>query len=383
MLLTLLLALQSMVPSPTSGPIVVPPEFPSFRIGGRLMSDFHFAEGGAATEAAVGEEFLDGAEVRRARIRVSGDLAQDLSFLTEYDFASSGDLKEMSLRYGHGDTRWRVGYFRQPFGIDNSTSSRFHDLLEEPPMSSALATSRAAGLGWRRAKRGYTLQGGLYRSLSPSVGRSTDEAWSVNGRAVWRPWNEGGGVASDTHLLHLGLAANLAFPDAPFALEAGPGVHMAPDLVSSGSLDASELLRLALEMAWIEGAWHGTAEWMTARPELTTGGHPNFHGWSLSSGYFLTGEARGYSSRRATFDRVIPVVDWTGGGSGGAWEVVARVSQLDLTATAGPEGEMLTTAMGLNFHFNAHTRVMFDWTRADIETLDSSDFFSVRISFDW
>lgn len=382
MLLTLLLALQA---SSVDPPSISPPPVSPVRIGGRLMSDFHFASGGAATEAAVGQAFADGAEVRRARIRVSGDLAQDLSFLSEYEFASSSDLKEMSLRYRRGDHRLRAGYFRQPFGIDNSTSSNFRNLMEEPAPSSALATQRAAGVAWRRSVEASTLQAGLYRSLSPKVGRSMDQAWSLNTRAVWRPWHQGESQASKRSLLHLGIAANLAFPDAPFALATGPEVHSYPDLVSSGLIDASEILRLALEVAWIEGPWHGTAEWMTARPHLSDGSSPVYDGWFLSSGYFFTGEARGYSSARATFDRVRPLQGWRGGGraGSGAWEIVARVSQLDLSATGGAAGEMLSSSVGLNGHLNAHARVMVAWTRADVETLDSSDLFSLRFAIDW
>ena len=152
------------------------PQFPdNLKIGGRLMSDFHFGSGD------------DSAEVRRARIRISGELAPDLDFLTEYDFASSGDLKELSLRYSRGRDRFRAGYFRQPFGLENSTSSNFHGFLEESSMSSALGTSRAAGLGWRRAEQGSAVQMGVYRSLSPKTGESPDQSWSLNTRAVWRP----------------------------------------------------------------------------------------------------------------------------------------------------------------------------------------------------
>ena len=335
------------------------PQFPdSLQIGGRLMSDFHFGSGG------------DSAEVRRARIRVSGELAPDLSFLTEYDFASSGDLKEMSLRYQQGRDRFRAGYFRQPFGLENATSSNFHSFMEESPMSSALGTSRAAGLGWRRAEQGTALQMGVYRSLSPRIGASPDQAWSLNTRAVWRPVIQ----LAQNKLLHVGAAINLAFPDDPVVFDARPGIHTAPTFVSSGLVDASQLLRLALEMAWIQGPWHGSAEWMHLAADLETGGSESFHGWALASGYFLTGEGRGYSTSGSTFART----DATN-----AWEITARISDLDLSASAGAAGQILSSAVGVNFYVNPNTRIILDWTRADVATQNPVDFISLRFAVDW
>ena len=335
------------------------PQFPqNLQIGGRLMSDFHFGSGD------------DSAEVRRARIRVSGELAPNLSFLTEYDFASSGDLKEMSLRYSQGWDRFRAGYFRQPFGLENATSSNFHSFMEESSMSSALGTSRAAGLGWRRAEASSALQMGVYRSLSPSVGESPDQAWSLNTRAVWRPIK----ASDEKQLLHVGAAINLAFPDDPVEFNARPGIHLAPNFVTSGLVDASQLLRLAFEMAWVQDAWHGSAEWMHVGADLETGGSESFDGWALASGYFLTGESRGYSTSRSTFART----DATN-----AWEITARISDLDLSATAGAAGQMLSSAVGVNYYVNPYTRIILDWTRADVDTRDAVDFISLRFAVDW
>ena len=328
------------------------------RIGGRLMSDFHFGSGD------------DSGEIRRARIRITGQLAPNVSFMNEYEFASDKDLKEMSVRFQDGSHRFRVGYFRQPFGLENSTSSRFHSFMEESPMSRSLGTVRAAGLAWRRVERGSAIQMGLYRSLMSETGRSQDREWSLNSRAIWRP------VVSLEHeeLFHVGASINLAFPDDLVEIGGRPGIRLAPEIVSSGLLDASQLLRIAGEMAWLQGAWHGSAEWMYLGAELESSGHENFNGWALASGYFLTGESRGYNLNRAVFSRT---------NATNAWELTARITDLDLNVRGQTGEQMLSTSVGLNHYVNPNTRIVLNWTRSDVPGQEALEFISIRFAVDW
>ena len=100
----------------------------------------------------------------------------------------------------------------------------------------------------------------------------------------------------------------------------------------------------------------------------------SFHGWALASGYFLTGEGRGYSTSGSTFART----DATN-----AWEITARISDLDLSASAGAAGQILSSAVGVNFYVNPNTRIILDWTRADVATQNPVDFISLRFAVDW
>ena len=351
MLVLLLLVLQA--PSEE-----LPQAIENLKIGGRLMSDFHFGSGD------------DSAEVRRARIRIRGELAPNMTFLTEFEFASDKDLKELSVRFQEGHDRFRAGYFRQPFGLENSTSSRFHSFMEESPMSRSLGTLRAAGLAWRRVEKESAVQVGIYRSLISETGRSSDREWSLNSRAIWRPLVN----LEQEKLFHVGASINLAFPDEPVEFGGRPGIRLTPEVVSSGLLDASQLLRLAVEMAWLQGPWHASAEWMHLGAELETSGRENFYGWALASGYFLTGESRGYNTSRAVFSRT----DATN-----AWEITARITDLDLNVAGQTDSQMLSTSVGVNHYINPNTRIILNWTRSDVNGQEALDFISIRFAVDW
>lgn len=334
------------------------------------MLDAHFVGGGA---------YEDVVEARRMRLRVSGDLGEQLSFLTEYDFAGSNDLKELSLRWTEGDQRWRAGYFRQPFGLDNSMSSNFYSQFEESPMSGALGTSRAAGLAWRTADLFHMVQVGVYRAQSSSTGQSPDGSWSLNTRWVWRPWMDRNDDGGATNLLHLGVAANLSIPDGPLTFDVGPGLHGFPDFLTTAPLAADRVSRLALETAWTYGPWYAQAEFMGARVDLDTPGADalDLQGWSVEAGWFPTGESRGYHWKRSTFDRNTPREE------SGAWQLSARIGAVDLAEAPGVVDTLDSASLVAIRHFTSHARLLIGWTHADFGATGSTGLFSARIGFDW
>lgn len=350
--------------------VLQPTEDPALRVGGRMMLDAHFVGDGS---------YEDVVEARRMRLRLSGDLGEQLSFLTEYDFAGSNDLKELSLRWTDDDQRWRAGYFRQPFGLDNSMSSNFYSQFEESPMSGALGTSRAAGLAWRTAELFHMIQVGVYRAQSSSTGQSPDGSWSLNTRWVWRPWMDRNDDGGATDLLHLGVAANVSIPDGPLTFDVGPGLHGFPDFLTTAPLTADRVSRLALETAWTHGPWYAQAEYMGARIDLEISGADalDLHGWSVEAGWFPTGESRGYHWKRSTFDRNTPR------DASGAWQLSARLGAVDLTEAPGVSNTLDSASLVAIHHFTPHARLLVGWTHAEVETMGSTEFFSVRFGIDW
>ena len=79
----------------------------------------------------------------------------------------------------------------------------------------------------------------------------------------------------------------------------------------------------------------------------------------------LTGETIAYDRRSGVFGRVAPVNK-----RGGAWELAARVSYLDLNgpnAAFAAGGRLTDTTIGLNWYINAHTKFQFNWIYAALD----------------
>jgi len=104
----------------------------SFELGGRLMIDAAF----------YGEDknvLGDGTELRRARLDVEGILFADWGYEFAVDFAGGdADVKDAYISYlGLWPTRIKVGQFKEPFSLEEMTSSKYITLWSGPFLTSS------------------------------------------------------------------------------------------------------------------------------------------------------------------------------------------------------------------------------------------------------
>lgn len=385
MILTLLL-LQGPTLAPVDLTHVLPgdPGEKTIKIGGRFMQDYSFFSGGEMTESALGSPFNDGSEVRRARIRVFGDLSKNIAYKMEYDWASgSGSLKDAYLKFSMdcgGDLI--VGHQFEPFGLDMQTSSRFSTFIERSSLTDAFMPERNMGVSYWKSDDQWTLAGGVFRDTD-SQGATMDRGYGVTARAVFRPVFEDNG----RHLVHVGLGASHRSPDGSVSYDARPENHLLPKFVATGALTADTATLVNFEAAWQNGPFHAMFEYTMAdvTNDAPGGAEPSLSGFSAQGGYFITGENRGYSTGHGVFSRVKPktyALDGSEEGCG-AWEVALRYSQLDLTEAAAVADELNTITGALNWYLNNNTRIMLDVTQADLDSLDSTTIIALRFAFDF
>ncbi|MEE8579977.1 MAG: porin, partial [Myxococcota bacterium] len=104
----------------------------SLKIGGRIMLDAAAIHQDNDVEAAIGGNGT-GVEFRRARLFVSGTLYERLIFKAQYDFADGeADFADvyMGLKGVPALGTVRVGHFKQPFGLEQLTSSKYIVFME-------------------------------------------------------------------------------------------------------------------------------------------------------------------------------------------------------------------------------------------------------------
>ena len=91
-------------------------------------------------------------------------------------------------------------------------------------------------------------------------------------------------------------------------------------------------------------------------------------GFYAQAGYFITGESRGFSSKKGGWTRVRPkAMFWSVDEGNGAMEVAVRFDSTDLSDAGITGGEMTTFTIGFNWYWNPNTRMMVNYVIANIE----------------
>ena len=365
------------------------------RIGGRIMFDFTAGSIGDDVKPATGG-MADGTEFRRVRLFTQGSL-YDIGYKLQVDFAGDPDLKSVYLDFPSPvpNSGIKVGKFKEDLGLAESTSSKYITFIARPLLTE-FAGGREVGLrlGGGAADGDLNYGIGVYRStLDDGLGTSQgDGEYKGTGRVAYVPWSTDGG----RKLVHLGASGSLASLNADETSSEAhePEVHLAPDFVNTGDLNADQSTRLGGEAALVYNSFSIQAEYLQKQYGLDGGGDdPTFGAWYVSGSYFLTGEHRPYDG--GAFDRLTPNDNFRSGGGLGAWEVAARYSTMDLTDSGIVGGEARALTLGVNWYLNPSVRLMANYTRADVEDAvarsvvaregadGNGNFVSVRFQLDF
>lgn len=303
----------------------------TLQIGGRLMYDYNRSE----LNGVVDEDQFDD---RRARLYVKGNVNKDWGYKLQINLDGSG-FEDLYVQYkGFGPAaKVTVGNQRQPFGLQDQTSSNDISILERSALAELFAPGRSEGV---------VLSGDLGSNVYYGVGAffedvdedDTGEELGFAGRITWAP------VKTKTSLVHFGLA----YLD-----------------------DGHESDAFGLEAAAVSGPFHVQAEF----DDGTIDGN-DVDGFYLQAGYILTGETRPY--KEGKFKRVKP------DSKAGAWEIVARYedgdgnySDIELGRT-----DASSVSVGVNYYANSNIRIGVNYTDGeDNLSDDDGNEFRVRLGF--
>jgi phosphate-selective porin OprO/OprP len=338
--------------------------------------------------------------LRRARLRVEGDVWDQFDFIIEYDFshAENDASGNQPLSFGNiagspvpcniwvqmrdvpilGNVRF--GNQPKPIGMTNNTYPAFLPFMERPDNQDAFYAPFDAGFAlglscrsWSESER-LTWQYGIYRPSIDEFAISLNK-YSAGGRVTGLPWYEEDGQ----RLMHLGLGTwfgevvqdQLRDRARPL-LRNAPG-YAVPILVDTGEIPGSRQYTLGPEFALVLGSLTVQAEW--AVQFLTDADSPTtlkpvgtvfFHGGYVEALYFLTGEHQEYVKREGVFGRVVPRSnyhckkgDWYR--ACGAWQVGVRFSYLDLNDRGIQGGTVYDWTVGLNWFLNPNMKVQLNY----------------------
>lgn len=354
---------------------------------GRLFVDWGWFDGDEPTynndTSGTTPELEDGTEFRTARMGVEGLLYDKTGYKVEFDFAP-GTVEAKDVFLSLKDTpagEVRVGHFKEPFSLEQLTSSRFITFMERS-VASAFAPDRNSGfqLGDANEARTMTWAAGIFRTTDDQARGFGDSEYSYTARFTGTPWYEDEGA----DMLHLG--AGLSYrKDNEVRFRSRPEVRLGLNRpADTGTLAADDTTLVGLESAWIRGPFSAQAEYQLASVSASAGGQDgDYAGYYFFLSYFLTGEHRNYKTSTAAFDRVRPKENF--GVGKGAIELAARYSSIDLDD--GPSlGEMNDATLGVNWYLNGSARVMLNLVHSEYEdgvVDDSMDALVMRFQMDW
>jgi phosphate-selective porin OprO/OprP len=352
-----------------------------------VQADSRFYFGNEQTGTGSGTAPVSGADdflIRRARIELTGRLYKQFDFRVMPDFASANStLLDAWLRWTVKPAlQFQVGKVKLPVGLEREQTREFN-LFNEFAYPTSLVPNRDTGLNVQGQVAGGALSYylGAYNGASDgaSLVDDTDDSKTGVARLFFVP----------TEGLLEGIGIGIAATDgeqegtpSPYRT-IGQQIFFQPRaaVITDGSVS-----RLAPQLYWFRGPFGVMSEWVRSSQELrsgTTVEDLEHTAWQVTVTWVLTGED-------ATFRGVEPEHDVDPKqGTWGAWQLVARATELDLDDDAFPlfadpavsSTKASTLGVGIHWIMNPQIRVTVDYNATDLDggSLDHEDVVIGRV----
>jgi phosphate-selective porin OprO/OprP len=304
--------------------------------------------------------------MRALRLGLEGGVGPHFFYQFESDFSENEvDIVTAFLGWrnrlsGKVDYDIRAGHLFNDRAFEGSTGSDSTPFLERSTVSTAIIPQRGFyGIGIM----GRMFGPNWHASVSVTGDRidgqqATNDSRTVGARAHWNP------IKTDRSLLHVGAwgfdeALSAAATTLTRSTVIGGRFNGTVRVATGELLGGRSTTGYGVELGGYAGSlWiMGEAGRRVAR---LTGGRPDFtsKAWSLSTGFFVTGELPPYNPRLGSFGQP-NVLHPTFDGGPGAIELTARYENLDYSdLPLGGDGWAAT--LGVNWYLNSFTRLQLN-----------------------
>ncbi len=388
-------------------------------LGGRTQLDTVWLQSNpAAFGAGNGANSQDAVDFRRLRLRADGTIYKTIDYVVEIDFVNNvndnaglvGGLPAQpssaanvvnvpaptdgyfTFRETPLVGNVRVGLQKEPIGLEHLTSSRYLDFMERSfnqdaytgPFNNGFTPGVSAFNNFGEDQRGLW-HVGAYKNVANVFAYGVDDgAYAFDSRLAYLLWNE----CEGRQLLHVGGSYSHRDPlgnavriRSRGSLRNGPGA-LNPVFADSGTFLADSQDLYAAEMAMILGSFQLQSEYIASTASNATNGGGNHgtyftNGYYVMASYFLTGEHREYDKKSGAFGRIVPhrnsrwcPTDCSEPGYG-AWQILVRYSNLDLTDSGINGGQIQDYTAGVNWFLNPNMKIQANYVFTDRNSLGS------------
>ena len=358
----------------------------TINLTGRIHFDSRLFDTGLLSSSdrdsvSVGDNF----EMRRVRIGVNGKVFKDINYeIVTNAVGSSPNLIDTAwMNYGFNkDAQVRVGRFKQPFSLEELTSSNSIDFMERSYVNQLAPTKQLGAMIHGEPQKGFTYGASLYQEGFNPITNQSNAGGMAAGRIAVN-FAELNGM--NDQVLHFGLAATggkyevlpttsgnteksaddytratvLAFRSENRGLANTYRAQIGGDRVSSigynqsanNSVSVDKALG-GLELALASGPYKFQSEYVDGSYDATTARcqYVTVPGTCTSLGsaamkvkakayyyefmYNITGESFAGAYKSGAFSGLKPNSNFGAGGTG-AWQIGVRFSGYDSSDTAG------------------------------------------------
>jgi phosphate-selective porin OprO/OprP len=331
-----------------------------------VIGDFTAFDQDDASLAQVGDQ-EDTPDLRAGRfgigMRSKGETPWEFLFVADYVESRVREdarvqLFDLRFRLPVGRMKIDFGKQKQPFVYElvglSLTNSQQERILNPFFVTRSIGVLGSGPLAGDR----MTWAAGWYNDWLETGASFSDNANDYVGRIT--------GLAQvspdNRNFLHLGVGLRRVGPDAGMIRLSGrPESNVADRFVDTGEFAADYAGSLSIESVWQHGPVALTYEQVFARAGAPASGNPEFGGRYLMVSWMLTGESRAYNRALGYAGAVIPERRT------GAFELVARVSQLDLEDEAIAGGELDKFYLGLNWWSSQQWKAGIGYGNADLD----------------
>ncbi|MGA1863864.1 MAG: OprO/OprP family phosphate-selective porin [bacterium] len=352
---------------------VVDKDRTDLKLGVTLMWDYDQFNGIHINRKQKNYQVVNETELRRASIDIECEIDDDWQAEFQVSFEDEDQSPEVEDAFisftGWENFAFKIGQTKEPFGLEELTSSKQISLIERSMATSAFAPGNHPGLEISGHQRPFTWAIGCYESED---NKNKRDSYALTGRFVMTPWEY------EERILHIGAAGSFRdFNGEEYKIETHAEVHTAEEIVRIVETQADEVQLLGLELVSILGPFSIQAEHMGAKIKATVGKDAFYSGYYIQGSYFLTGETRSY--KKGTFKSIKPLKTY------GALELLYRYSFLD--AEDNNNGVRVSNhTLGANYYFNKWIRLMANYIKTTLvdgvsEVKCKADAISFRMQF--
>lgn len=352
------------------------------RVGGRVHYDVAFINHSKALDSLAGAA-EDKLEVRRARLSFEGIIKQAVKYEFEFTFGETIQYADLYVAFLKVPIieQLTVGHFREPFGMEENTSSNAIVFMERS-LPSSFAPGRNAGIMAQKTLLADRMRiyGGIFR-ITNSLGSDTtaEGKHSISGRIAYTPVRD----SATNRTIHLGFASNIYSPiNSIYVLNVENATHTGDTYIKSGIIDdVKHVQNIGGEAGFTHKRFTLQSEYMhsfvrinkTIATEVIDRVR-EFNSLYVMTSYFIGGGRRQYDKDRNSFSSIA-----IAGDKRNAWELAIRYSLIHLRESEENIKKLRDLTLGINWYYNENWRVMFNYIHSRIQDRYSANTLQMRL----
>jgi len=335
--------------------------------------NFKFGFGGRVYMDAAGyfddkTDLSSGSEMRDIRLLMKATLWKNWDAKINVGFADGTvSLKDVFLVYKTNKNSFvRAGHFLEPFGIEQTESSKTTKFMHAASTVEAFRPGRNLGVSYATWGKRYFWEAGLFGSDANNKTEG-DEGYGLTSRFAFAP------VQADGGLFHIGMSgtyrtANAAGfdvngteKDKSIRYRSRAATHVERRRFIDAKVGAAEnQVKLGFEMIAASGPISLQSEYIDASVSRKSG-NEDYHskGWYAQFGWLIKGGDYKYKMKSARLAKPGP----------GSVELLARFNETDLNDTdaAIMGGKQKDFSLGCTWYVNHNILMKFNFTNVDLD----------------